>query len=495
MSHELRTPMNAIIGYSEMLIEEADELESAEFVPDLQKILGAGKHLLALINDVLDLSKVEAGKATLYLETFPVRTLVDEVLATARPLISKNSNQLVLEVSSNIGEIHADVTKLRQCLLNLLSNAAKFTESGSILLSVTAKDGFISFVVSDTGIGMTPEQQDRVFESFSQADSSTTRKYGGTGLGLAISREFARMMGGDITLSSVLGQGSIFTLEIPTQVVDSTAADTIVPSPPVGSVSSSELVPPVAPRATVLLIDDDPSVRDLACRALEPQGYAVHTAASGAQGLALARELRPDVITLDVMMPDLDGWSVLEQLKADPDLAPIPVVMMSMLDADALGVASGAVASLSKPVPAQQLQGLLDRITAGLPSAPRHILVVEDEPANAELLRRMLEKQGWSIEHAANGAEALRLVAACRPRLILLDLMMPQMDGMAFLEQLRRNPLAKGIPVLVITAKALTSADRAKLHGRVSEVLAKGSFTAISLSEQINAILGRSIKG
>lgn len=502
MSHELRTPMNAIIGYSEMLIEEADDLEPGEFVPDLQKILAAGKHLLGLINDVLDLSKIEAGKITLYLEDFPVELVVNEVLATVKPLIAKNKNQLDLRIQPDIGVIRADLTKLRQCLLNLLSNAAKFTDHGTITLQVTAGDR-IRFAVSDNGIGMNPEQLARVFESFSQADDSTTRKYGGTGLGLAISRRFSRLMGGDITVESAMGVGSTFTLELPlgaiglaasgpesvSEVISDVVSD-VVSDADDDQPASLSPPPPVAPRAKVLVIDDDPSVRELAGRSLIHEGYAVDVAASGEEGLALARQLRPDVITLDIMMPGMDGWTVLQQLKADPELACIPVVMMSMLDPDELAATMGAAASVTKPVAARRLNSLLAQILASHPSDASSLLVVEDEPANADLLRRMLEKQGWKIDHAANGLEALDLVASRRPRLILLDLMMPEMDGIAFLEQLRRNPLADSIPVLVVTAKTLSAQDRSRLHGRVSDVIAKGTFTAVSLAEQINAILG-----
>ena len=499
MSHELRTPMNAIIGYSEMLIEEADELEPAEFVPDLKKVLAAGKHLLGLINDVLDLSKIEAGKATIYLEEFSVSSVVEDVIATVNPLIAKNNNRLELNIQPGIGLMCADLTKVRQCLLNLISNASKFTEKGTITLQVVAQpladvDGQdspqrggeeqIAFVVSDTGIGMTPDQLGKLFESFTQADDSTTRKYGGTGLGLAISRRFSRLMGGDITVSSVIGEGSTFTLLVPRGV----GLQGVVDTP---KEDSADLpTPQVAPRATVLVIDDDPSVRDLAGRSLVHQGYAVHTAASGLEGLALARQLRPDVITLDVLMPGMDGWTVLQQLKADPELASIPVVMMSMLDATDLSQSLGAVASVSKPVASQKLNDLLAGIIATKIEEVSRLLVVEDEPANAELLRRMLEKKGWHVDHAADGLQALAFVASRRPRLILLDLMMPEMDGTAFLEELRRNPLADNIPVLVVTAKSLSDDDRARLHGRVSEVLAKGTFTAESLTAQINAILG-----
>ena len=508
MSHELRTPMNAIIGYSEMLIEESPDLEPSEFVPDLQKILAAGKHLLGLINDVLDLSKIEAGKTTLYLEEFLIASVVDEVVATVNPLIQKNGNRLALDILPDIGSMRADLTKLKQCLLNLFSNAAKFTSNGSIALKVSAGvstpvasgieqdcvlagDDLIIFSVSDTGIGMTPEQLERVFESFSQADDSTTRKYGGTGLGLAISRRFSRMMGGDITVDSVVGEGSTFTLSVPRSVPDpALVLPELLQAQSALVVEADPAPPAVAPRAVVLVIDDDPSVCELASRALVHHGYEVHTAANGNAGLTLARKLHPDVITLDVMMPGMDGWSVLQQLKSEPELSSIPVVMMSMLDVEDLTQAMGAAASVSKPVAAQQLNALLDRIVASENSQPSRLLVVEDEPATAAMMQRMLEKQGWQVDHASNGHEALVMVANRRPRLILLDLMMPEMDGIAFLEQLRRNPLADSIPVLVVTAKTLTDRERSLLHQRVSTVIAKGSFTAVSLTEQINAILG-----
>jgi signal transduction histidine kinase/CheY-like chemotaxis protein len=502
MSHELRTPMNAIIGYSEMLIEEAEELESAEFVSDLQKIRSAGQHLLELINDVLDLSKIEAGKMTLYLELFDLSATVQDVLATAKPLLAKNGNQLVLHCPLDIGTVHADLTKVRQCLLNLLSNASKFTDQGTITLTVqpTSLEGptgpieAIALAVADTGIGMTPEQMGKLFGTFSQADSSTTRKYGGTGLGLAISRRFSRLMGGDITVTSCPGQGSTFTLTLPRRVVDPEA-----PAPSVAAAAAEPAAPtpvdapPVASRGTVLVIDDDPATVEVVRRYLVREGYRVEVAYAGEEGLARAHALRPDVITLDVMMPGMDGWSVLSALKADPQLAQIPVVMMSLLENRALGQALGAAASLSKPLQRAELGSLLATIRAGASQGPAHLLVVEDQPTNAELLRRVLEREGWMVDCVANGREALAAVAQVRPALILLDLMMPEMDGLEFLEQLRRNPVAAAIPVIVITAKELTPQDRQRLHGRVSEVIAKGTFNAVTLAEQINAILaGRS---
>ena len=503
MSHELRTPMNAIIGYSEMLIEEAEELEPSEMVDDLQKILSAGRHLLGLINDVLDLSKIEAGKMTLYLESFDVPELVDGVVATVGSLLDRNGNRLQLDCSPELGLMHADVTKVRQCLLNLLSNASKFTEKGLITLRVSTvapQDGQsgeeLEFAVSDTGIGMTEEQMARLFQSFSQADSSTTRKYGGTGLGLAISRRFARLMGGDITVSSEPGVGSTFTLTIPRHVQD--AADSEAPSESgAGSGSpalnaepaDSEGVPVVAARGTVLIIDDDPASADLVRRHLQSEGFRAVIAESGEQGLDLARQLIPDAITLDVMMPGLDGWDVLQSIKSDPTLCTIPVVMMSVLDNRLLARSLGASGWLHKPLHRPELKRLLSAIqSSGGPEPPR-LLVVEDEPANAEWLRRLLERRGWLVVHVANGHEALAEIARVRPSLILLDLMMPEMDGLQFLERLRRNPLAASIPVIVLTAKDLTPEDHRRLNGRVSDVLSKGSLNAVALLDQINAIL------
>ena len=498
MSHELRTPMNAIIGYSEMLIEEASELQPDEFVPDLLKIKAAGKHLLGLINAVLDLSKIEAGKMTLYLEEFDLAEMLREVVATVQPLLAKNGNRLELDCPAGVGTVCADLTKVRQCLLNLLSNASKFTDHGCVSLRVNlVSDGAaerLHIAVSDTGIGMTDEQMSRLFQSFSQADSSTTRRYGGTGLGLAISRQFARQMGGDITVTSEPGRGSTFTLELPRRVLpdpDEPAATLSSPSPSVQVTprDSATPTPPIITRGTVLAIDDDADARELIRRFLLREGFRVELAADGAQGLELARRLRPDLITLDVMMPGMDGWAVLSNLKADPELALIPVVMMTMLDNRELGVALGAMDCLTKPVDWPKLELLLNRLTG--PARSGRVLVVEDDDANAELLGRLLKNGGWEVERAIHGRDALERIAAAPPGLILLDLNMPEMDGVSFLETLHRHPLAATIPVIVLTAQHLTPADQARLNGRVIEVINRGGTPDTSLLAQIDAIVRR----
>ncbi|MFQ5567994.1 MAG: ATP-binding protein, partial [Paracoccaceae bacterium] len=335
MSHELRTPLNAIIGYSEMLQEEAEDLGEAGFVGDLQKIHAAGRHLLELINAVLDLSKIEAGRMDLYLEDFSVAIMVKDVVAVIQPLAEKNGNRLEVHCEVSVGDMHADLTKCRQALFNLLSNACKFTDHGTVSLTVTrekAEPGdWVTFSVRDTGIGMTPEQMTRLFQEFSQADASTTRKYGGTGLGLDLSRRLCRMMGGDITVASEPGLGSTFTITLPACVIDTTAE----PATPVAS--PAEGTP--AGAGTVLVIDDEPAVRDLMQRFLTKEGFRVVTAPGGEEGLRLAKELRPDAITLDVLMPGMDGWAVLAGLKADLDVTDIPVIMLTIVDEKELGYA------------------------------------------------------------------------------------------------------------------------------------------------------------
>jgi CheY-like chemotaxis protein len=356
MSHELRTPLNAILGYSEMLMEEAGDLGQDGFVPDLKKIHGAGKHLLSLINDVLDISKIEAGKMEVFLESFLVRPLIDDVVSTVQPLVEKNANALIVSCPEDVGEMHADVTKVRQGLFNLLSNACKFTKEGRITLKVSSdvRDGapWLHFAVADTGIGMSPEQLGKLFQAFSQVDASTTRKYGGTGLGLAISRKFCQLMGGDITVASEPGKGTTFTMHLPAVVAEGkTAAD----QPEGGLEAESRTGTPV------LVIDDDPTVHDLMRRFLGKEGFKVVPALSGEEGLRLARASVPDVIVLDVQMPTMDGWQVLQQLKADPALKDVPVVLITMMDQKSLGYSLGANDYLLKPVDREKVAGVLNK--------------------------------------------------------------------------------------------------------------------------------------
>ena len=375
MSHELRTPLNAIIGYSEMLLEEAEDAGAGELAPDLEKIRGAGAHLLGLINEVLDLSKIEAGKMELYLEPFDVEGAVRDIAGTVRPLAEKRGNRLEWEVDEEVGSMHADLTKVRQILLNLLSNAGKFTERGLVRLTARREGNAIYqeivFEVRDTGIGMTAEQLERLFEPFTQADASTTRKYGGTGLGLAISRRFAEMMGGSIEVASTPGEGTAFTVRIPAWVTETEAWRTtgqfMLPD---YSKQRRALRTDVEPGSagTVLLIDDDPNARELLGRMLEREGFRVVPTSAGDEGLAKARELRPDLVLLDVLLPGADGWAVLGAFKAEPALASTPVIIVSIVDEPARGLAGGAAAHLTKPV---DRDALLAHVRAHVPRAVR----------------------------------------------------------------------------------------------------------------------------
>ncbi|MEZ0218148.1 MAG: response regulator, partial [Rariglobus sp.] len=475
MSHELRTPMNAIIGYSEMLIEESEDTGHDEAIPDLKKIHTAGKHLLGLINDVLDISKIEAGKMTLFLEDVPVPSLVSEVAATIHPLIEKNQNNLVIECPADLGTLRADVTKVRQTLFNLLSNAAKFTHAGTITLTVARKHhqhrDWITFRVADTGIGMTPDQLGKLFQAFVQADASTTRKYGGTGLGLAISRKFCQLMGGDITVASEPGKGTAFTATIPARVEDPNA-----PAPVAQAAPPAATVPPFAMhRPLILAVDDDPAVLDILSRNLTREGYAVRTASNGKEAVALARELQPRLITLDVMMPSMDGWSVLTALKADPVTADIPVVMISIVDDRQLGFSLGAADYLTKPIDRNRLVSILAK--HALSDAPRTALVIDDLPDNRALLTTLLEREGWKVAQADNGRTGLDAIAAQRPALILLDLMMPVMDGFEFLRELRNREDGRDIPVVVVTAKELTPEEHNLLRACVENIVQKGAVS------------------
>ncbi|MGH9350478.1 MAG: response regulator [Vicinamibacterales bacterium] len=493
MSHELRTPLNAIIGYSEMLQEQANEIGQHDSIADLQKIHSAGKHLQSLIDDILDLSKIEAGKMELFVETFDVSLLVHDVVTTIEPLVEKNRNTLrVAAAASELGFMRADMTKVRQVLFNLLSNACKFTADGSVTLDVSRTGGasgdFIQFRVSDTGIGMGAEQIDRLFQEFTQVDASTTRKYGGTGLGLAISRRFCRMMGCDIAVESTPDKGSAFTFRIPAKI------DTVVSDEPwatLPAIASHAELSSSASSGAVLVIDDDPIVQDLMARLLMKEGFRVLPALTGREGLRLAESARPSVITLDVMMPGMDGWAVLSALKANPGLADIPVVLVTMTDDRTMGYALGASDYMTKPVDPARLAAVLRKHTGATPRAS--VLIVDDDPAMCELTSRLMEREGWDVREARNGLVALQRVAEQIPSVIVLDLMMPELDGFTFLMKLRSTRRWQSIPVVVVTAKDVTDEDRQRLNGFVSKVLRKGAYRRnellVAVREQVKACL------
>jgi len=482
MSHELRTPLNAIIGYSEMMQEEAEDEGLETFIPDLQRVHGAGRHLLALISDILDLSKIEAGRMDLYLEEFSVRAVVEEVVSTVQPLVEKNSNSLRVEVASEVDTMLTDQTRLRQNLINLLSNAAKFTTADAIWLRIRSAVGseqgdWLEFEVEDRGIGMNAEQMGKVFNAFTQADLSTTRKYGGTGLGLAITQRFCELMGGTISVASEEGKGSTFTMLLPARVAQSTT-EKATPDPD---------TPDLGGRDVVLVIDEDPAMRNLMTRFLQREGYAVVTAVDGEDGLGKARDLHPVAITLDVNMKKEDGWQVLQELKSSIDLAKIPVVLVTMEDDRSRGYALGAADYLSKPVDRNRLKDLLQRYRIDISGGP--ILLVEDEAVTRMDLREVLESSGLEVAEAANGVEALAQIARRRPQLILLDLMMPEMDGFEFVEALHREEDWRSLPIVVLTALQLDAAEHERLRGYVSQVMDKGAYERGDLLNQVRNLL------
>jgi PAS domain S-box-containing protein len=494
MSHELRTPLNAIIGYGELLQEEAEAGGRAEFVPDLRKIIEAGKHLLQVINDILDLSKLEVGKIELRVEPFELEPLLVDVVSTIRPLAEKNGNAVEVVRPGPLGVVRADPTRVRQVLFNLLSNACKFTRQGKVVLEAAREAGDgdrIVFRVRDTGRGIKPEDMKKIFQPFEQGDAGTAREYGGTGLGLSISQRFCRMMGGAIEVESEWGKGSTFTVRLPAEVKVQPPAPAPAPAAPDA--------PPPAGTSPVLVVDDDPAVRDLLQRFLSKEGFQVLTASSGEEGLRLANQVQPTAITLDVLMPGMDGWKVLTSLKADPATSDIPVIMLTIADDRNLGHALGATDYLTKPLDRERLASLLRKYQRE--PGRRDILLVEDEADTRELLRRTLEKGGWTVSEAANGRAALEHIGRNPPSLILLDLMMPEMDGFELLEELRAKAEWRSIPVVVITAKELTEEDRLRLSGSlllsgcVKRVLQKGQYRREDLLREVRALMAAHTDG
>ncbi len=490
MSHELRTPLNAILGYSEMLHEEAAERGLDEFGADLEKIDAAGKHLLALINDILDLSKIEAGKMELFLESFDLAGMIAEVASTIQPMVQANANTLSLVLAPDLGAMHADQIKVRQGLFNLLSNAVKFTRDGTITVDAGRErmDGleWIVFRVTDTGIGLSAEQLVKLFQDFTQADASTTRKFGGTGLGLALTRRFCQMMGGDVTVHSVPDEGSVFTIKLPAMVRDAGPEPAAPAAPDFASADESGPLPPGG--SSVLVIDDDPVQRDLMQRFLGKEGFHVLAAAGGEEGLRLARQVQPAAITLDVMMPGMDGWSVLAALKDDAALRHIPVIMLTMVDDPERGFTLGASDYATKPVNRGRLSRILKKYTCGNP--PCTVLVVDDDEAARARTRIILEKEGWKVSEAGNGRAALERMEQERPVLVLLDLVMPEMDGFEFAGRMRRHAEWRSIPIVVVTSHDLSGEERRRLNGYVETIIQKAGDSPEALLNQVRDLLG-----
>lgn len=478
-SHDLRTPLNAILLYSELLREDAEAAGQEETVQDLKKIHSAGQHLLQLLNDLLDLAKVEAGKMSLYLEEVGLPVFLEEVRNLASPLMSQKGNTFRVEIDPALGALVTDATRLRQILLNLLSNAAKFTEAGTISLSVhRAQEPSGEWMVAevrDTGIGMSPDQLGRLFQEFTQAEDSTTKKFGGTGLGLVLCQRLCGLLGGAIQVDSTLGEGSTFTVRLPWKH-------------PAGPASPAPVHPPRPAAAPdqprkVLIIDDDGTFRAALGRVFHQEGFDVVEASSGEEGLRLAREVQPSLITLDVVMPGIDGWTVLRTFKSDPDLAAIPVILVTLADDRSQGFALGATEYLPKPIEPRRFQDVLRRIAPERGS----LLVVEDDEAQRQAFTRLLEGAGWRIQTAGHGQEALELLeAGLLPDLILLDLQMPRMDGFQFMDRLRGQASWRSLPVVVLTSADLSPEARTELARHdVEQILSKTGHPKEKLLEVV----------
>lgn len=481
MSHELRTPLNAIIGYSEILQEMAEDDALDDYTIDLAKIQSAGRHLLSLISDILDLSKIEAGKMDLYLEDVDLPGLLDEIQSIVKPLVAKNGNTLQLVCPPDIGTLYSDRTKLKQNLLNLLSNATKFTSDGTVTLTLEREsaqaDAPVSFKVHDTGIGMTPEQLDKLFAPFAQADASTTKRYGGTGLGLAITRHFCELLGGTIHVDSVAGSGSTFTMVLPSR-----RPGTV----PVASAAAPADTPGSVNAPLVMVVDDDPASRELMAIVLRKEGWRVVEADGGEAALELARSLRPAAITLDIMMPRMDGWSVLTALKSDPDLADIPVIVVTVSADRGFALSLGASDFMTKPVDRSRLGMVLNHLLDDAAT----ILIVDDDVQSRELAARQMGQLNIEAFEAHNGRQAIEWLSSHEPpSLILLDLMMPEMDGFMLLEQLRQHPEWQRIPVVVVSAKDLSAQEREWLNVHARAVIAKGSGNTRDLVFEVRQAL------
>jgi signal transduction histidine kinase/CheY-like chemotaxis protein len=474
MSHELRTPLNAIIGFSEVLIERLfGELndKQAEYLDD---ILGSGRHLLSLINDILDLSKVEAGRMELELDVFTLSDALENGMTMVRERASQHSLSLSLDVDQAIGLIEADERKVKQVVFNLLSNAVKFTpDGGRVDVAARLMDDFVQVSVHDTGVGIAPEDQARIFEEFQQAPSGQAIGREGTGLGLALARRFVELHGGRLWVDSQVGVGSTFTFTLPVQP----SVRPTVPAPSPGSADQRPLaMEPTGAR--VLLVEDNPQARDLLQLYLETDGFVVIPAEDGETALEKAREMQPVAIVLDILLPRLDGWDVLARAKADPTIAHIPIVVVSMLDERGKGFSLGAADYLIKPVQRESLLGTLRRVTfaANGSNGQQRVLAIDDDPMALELIEAVLGPAGYVVLKATDGQQGVAAAKIEHPGLVIVDLLMPETDGFAVVELLRADPSTSAIPIVILTSRSMDQAERDRLNGHISYLARKGAF-------------------
>ena len=475
MSHELRTPMNSIIGFSEILIERLGSQISDKHLNFLRHIHDSGHHLLAIINDVLDLSKIEAGKMEIYPEFFDIAPVVESVCTTMKGM-TRSEPRFVIDVPAGLPQIETDLAKFKQVLFNLLSNAVKFSSPGSpitVRASFEGKshDGWIAVSVEDQGIGVAPEHQSMIFEEFRQVDGTVRREFGGTGLGLALVKKFVELQGGRVAVASTIGEGSTFTFHLP---VASRAA-VVTRSPELSALPDR-----------VLVIEDDANAFDLISSALGSAGYTAVRARHGEEALRLARESKPLAVTLDLVLPGVDGWEVLKRLKSDVATRDLPVVIISMVDNRDLGMALGADDYFVKPVDRDRLIERVQAMTEGRPKAK--LLLIDDDLAVHALLDEELGALGFDLASVYSGEEGIRAAAERSPDVIILDLMMPGMSGFDVADSLKQNPATANIPILVLTSKEITREERHLLHTKVASFVQKGQSARDQLVREIRRV-------
>ncbi|MFN2629120.1 MAG: response regulator [Gaiellaceae bacterium] len=483
MSHELRTPLNAVIGFSDVLLERMfGELNARqeEYVRDIRD---SGRLLLELINEILDLSKVEAGRMELELGAVSLGDLLAEGVAMVRARANRQSISLRLDVAPDIGRVVGDELRLRQVVLNLLTNAVKFTpDQGSVAVTARLVGAEAHVSVSDTGIGIADAEHERIFEAFQQGGRGARTGTEGTGLGLTLSRRIMELHGGRIWMKSALGVGSTFSFALPLGPSPAPGAD----EPPA---ETAALTAGRERAGRVLVVEDDRHAADLLRIYLEDVGYDVSIARDGMEGLELARQLNPRAVILDVLLPGLNGWELLARLKSDPATAAIPVVIASMLDERGAAFALGAAEYLVKPVGRDELLHALGGCVAP-PGDGRVVVVIDDDPLDLDLIEAVLAPEGWSVLRATGGEDGVRLVRRERPAVVLLDLLMPDVDGFEVVERLRADPLVADVPIVVLTSKDMIPADQERLAGRISFLAQKGTFRNNEIVDLLDSLAG-----
>ena len=481
MSHELRTPMNAIIGFTRLVRRKAADVLAERQLDNLEKVEISATQLLALINDILDLSKIEAGKMSLNVMSFDFVPLVDTCFSTVEPMVKKETVRLIKDIPEDLAEMQSDPDKLKQIIINLLSNALKFTDRGEVKLSARLETDSLSIIVSDTGVGIPDDALEYIFDEFRQVDGSSTRRHGGTGLGLSITKKLTKMLGGAIEASSVEGKGSTFTISLPFKVKDGE-----LPHQGVSEEDEDITLNSTGDKKILLAIDDDPNALILLKQNLEDENYYVIGALSADEGIQKAREINPYAITLDILMPKKDGWEVLNCLKADPATQDIPIIVISNIDNKGLGISLGAFDYIVKPFQKKAILSALNRIPV---IDAKNVLVVDDEASAVDLLTQILQEEGYHVKGVCNGKEALDVLETKPQDIILLDLLMPEMDGFEVIQKIKAHHDWCNIPIIVVTAKDLTDKEWNILNKSVDSIIQKSGLSEDHLMDEIQTLL------